>query len=302
VELARAVQERTLIELRATLRPAEDLALYRAEMATRPGTGPLRDWQEDQRDWVRANDACRREILQRLADSGPLRSRELPDTCGVPWRSIGWTNNRNVTVLLSFMVRRGEVAVAGRAGKERLWDLAERVYPDEPVVPPEEANRRRNERRLAALGLARSRGPECPVEPLDVGDAGEEAVVDGVKGTWRVDPALVGQRFAGRAALLSPFDRMLHDRRRMADLFEYDYVLEMYKPAAARRWGYYALPVLYGDRLVGKLDASADRQAGVLHVNALHWDVETSQAMVAAVDREIDDLAAWLALEPVRKS
>lgn len=169
-------------------------------------------------------------------------------------------------------------------------------------MPAEEAERRRNERRLTALGIARSRGPQCPVEPLDVRDAGDEAVVDGVTGTWRVDPALVGQRFTGRAALLSPFDRMLHDRKRMAELFEYDYALEMYKPAAARRWGYYALPVLHGDRLVGKLDASADRKAGVLHVNALHWDVDTSKTMVAAVDREIDDLAAWLNLELVRKS
>ena len=301
-ELDRALQERMLIELRATVRPAEDLALYRAEMARLRGTGALRGWLAQQRDWVQANDACRREILQRLETGGPLTSRDFPDRCVVPWRSSGWTNNRNVTQLLEFMVRRGEVAVAGRAGKERLWDLAERVYPDEPVVPADEAERRRNERRLASLGIARSRGPECPVEPVDVGEAGEEAVVDGVRGTWRVDPALLGQGFAGRAALLSPFDRLLHDRKRMADLFEYDYALEMYKPAATRRWGYYALPVLYGDRLVGKLDASADRQAGVLRVNSVHWDVDTNRAMVAAVDREIEDLAAWLNLESVRTS
>jgi len=104
------------------------------------------------------------------------------------------------------------------------------------------------------------------------------------------------QPFSGRAALLSPFDRLLHDRKRMVDLFEFDYILEVYKPAAARRWGYFALPVLYGDRLVGKLDATADRRAGVLCVNALHWDVEPGKAMAAAVDREIHDLAKWLRL------
>lgn len=299
-ELVRAGQEGTLVELRGTWRPAEDIALYRAEMATWPGTGELKYWEEHQRDWVLANDACRHDILERLEVSGPLTSRELPDTCAVPWRSSGWTNNRNVTQLLDFMIRRGEVAVAGRAGKERLWDLAERVYPDGPLVPAEEAERRRNARRLAALGIARSRGPECPVEPLDVADAGEEAVVEGIRGTWRVDPALLGQPFTGRAALLSPFDRLLHDRKRMSELFGYDYALEMYKPEAKRRWGYYALPVLYGDRLVGKLDAAADREAGALHVNALHWDVDTTKAMVAAVNREIDDLAAWLNLKPVR--
>jgi uncharacterized protein YcaQ len=296
-DLDRAVRERELVEFRATIRPGEDLALYRAEMATWPGPVPLRAWQELRRDWVQANDACRLDILSRLSASGPLPSRELPDTCVVPWQSTGWTNNRNVTQLLEFMVSRGEVAIAGRLGNERLWDLAERVYPDVPVVPVEDAGPRRNERRLAALGIARARGPACPIEPLDVGQAGEEAVVEGVKGTWRVDPSLLGRPFTGRAALLSPFDRLLHDRRRMVELFEFEFTLEMYKPAAARRWGYFALPILYDDRLVGKLDATADRKAGVLRVNAIHWDVEPSRAMAAAVDREIRDLANWLALD-----
>jgi uncharacterized protein YcaQ len=73
----------------------------------------------------------------------------------------------------------------------------------------------------------------------------------------------------------------------------------MYKPAAQRRWGYYALPILYGDRLVGKLDAKADREAGELQVTAVHPDVPFSKAMTAAVDGEIADLAGWLDLEPV---
>ena len=181
---------------------------------------------------MEANDACRRDILDRLDGDGPLPSRQLPDTCEVRWGSSGWNNNRNVCQLLEFMVLRGEVAVAGRRGRERLWDLAERVYPDEPVVPAEEALRIRNERRLRALGIARARGPECPVEPDDVGEVGEPAVVDGVRGMWRVDPALLGQPFAGRAALLSPLDRLIYDRKRMVELFEFDYQLEMYKPAA----------------------------------------------------------------------
>jgi uncharacterized protein YcaQ len=194
------------------------------------------------------------------------------------------------------MVSRGEVAVAGRSGNERLWDIAERVYPDVPAVPVEEAERLRNERRLAALGIARSRGPELAIESVGVGDAGEEAVVDGVRGTWRIDPSLLHRPLKGRAALLSPFDRLLHDRKRTEQLFGFEYTLEMYKPAASRRWGYFALPILYHDRLVGKLDAIADRKAGVLRVNAIHWDVEPSKAMARAVDGEIGDLAQWLGL------
>jgi uncharacterized protein YcaQ len=291
-----ALANRALLELRAMIRPAEDLALYRADMARWEWADPgeLPGWRASRRDWVRANELCRLDILDRLGSSGPLPSRDLPDTCTVPWRSTGWTNNRNVTQLLEFMVLRGEVAVAGRRGGDRLWDLATRVYPDDPVVPADAALRIRNERRLRALGIARARGPECPVEPADVGDAGEPAVVEGVKGTWRVDPSLLGQAFSGRAALLSPFDRLIHDRKRMVELFEFDYQLEMYKPAAKRRWGYFALPILYGDRLVGKLDAVADRKAGMLRVDAIHRDVPFDKAMTAAVDDEITDLAHWL--------
>jgi uncharacterized protein YcaQ len=176
-------------------------------------------------------------------------------------------------------------------------DLAMRVYPDDPVVPAAEALQIRNQRRLRALGIARARGAECRVEPVDVGGAGEPAVVEGVKGTWRVDPSLLGQPFSGRAALLSPFDRLIHDRKRTVELFEFDYQLEMYKPAAKRRWGYFALPILYSDRLVGKLDAIADREAGVLRVHAIHQDVAFTKTMSAAVDREVKDLAHWLELD-----
>ena len=139
-DLDAALENRTLLELRAMIRPGEDLALYRADMARwdRAKRGEVPGWRESRRDWVRANDACRRDILARLTSSGPLPSRDLPDTCQVPWKSSGWTNNRNVTQLLEYMVLRGEVAVAGRAGGDRLWDLAERVYPDAPVVPAAE--------------------------------------------------------------------------------------------------------------------------------------------------------------------
>ena len=121
--------------------------------------------------------------------------------------------------------------------------------------------------------------------------------MEGVKGTWRVDPAQLGQPFSGRAALLSPFDRLIHDRKRTVELFEFDYQLEMYKPAAKRRWGYFALPILYADQLVGKLDAAADREAGVLRIHAIHQDIAFTKVMTAAVDREIEDLAHWLGLD-----
>jgi uncharacterized protein YcaQ len=187
--------------------------------------------------------------------------------------------------------------MAGWRGRDRLWDLAERVYPDDPMIPAEEARRIRAERRLRALGIARARGPECSVEPSDVGEVGEPAVIEGVRGEWRVNPAQLGLPFSGRAALLSPLDRLVYDRKRMTELFEFDYQLEMYKPVAKRRWGYWALPILYGDRLVGKLNAAADRTNGVLRVHAIHEDEPFSSSTAAAVHREIRGLADMLGLD-----
>jgi len=286
-------QDRTLVEHNALVRPMSDLGLYLAGAA---------DWPsyEHMRAWLRDNDRFRRDILDLLGSAGPLTSRDVPDTSVVPWASTGWTKNRNVTQMLEFLMMRGEVAIAGRVGRERVWDLAERVYPADVVVPSvDEARRAKNERRLAALGIARHKTTAVPVEPWDVGDAGEPAVVEGTKGEWRVDPAALGEDFEGRTALLSPFDRLVHDRVRVQELFDFEYTLEMYKPAAKRRWGYFALPVLHRDRLVGKVDAAADRKASALRVHAIHEDVRFTRTITKAVQAELEDLASWLGLSAV---
>jgi uncharacterized protein YcaQ len=290
--LKQAVEEdRTLFERDALVRPVSDLGLQLAAAANFPSYPKSRAWLKD-------NDSFRRDILELLRRSGPLASRDIPDTCAVPWASTGWTNNRNVTQMLEFLMMRGEIAIAGRVGRERLWDLPERVYPADVEIPPaEEAERILNKRRLRSLGIARAKGPKMPIEPTDVGEAGEPAVVEGTKGEWRVDPEALGNDFEGRAALLSPFDRLIYDRKRAVELFDFEYTLEMYKPAAKRRWGYFALPILHGDRLVGKLDAIADRKAGVLRVNAIHEDVRFTRAIAKAVQAEVNDLARWLELD-----
>ena len=127
-------------------------------------------------------------------------------------------------------------------------------------------------------------------------------MIEGVRGKWRVEPSLLADLddFEGRAALLSPFDRLVMDRKRLDAVFGFDYLLEMYKPKEQRIWGYYALPILYGDRLVGKLDATADRAEGVLRVDAVHEDETFTKAMTEAVDAEIEGIATWLGLEVVR--
>jgi uncharacterized protein YcaQ len=291
------VDEQRLVDLYGMLRPAEDIALHRAEMAAWPAVGKLKDWQVYCRDWVKANNACRQDILQRLLEDGPLPTAELPDTCTVPWQSSGWNDNRNRRKMIDFLVQRGEVAVAGGTPGARLWDLAERVYPDVPPVPYDEAQRELDRRRLASLGLARGRPKRFVDDPQNVGEAGEPAVVEGTRGTWRVEPSLLGQPFAGRAAVLSPLDRLVVDRKRLHEIFDFDYQLEMYKPARQRLWGYWAMPILHGDQLVGKLDAQADRAERVLRVDAVHRDVPWDDETTAAVEAEIASLAEWLGLE-----
>ena len=239
------VADGSLVELHSMLRPAEDLALYRAEMAAWPGPGELADWQVALAGWVEANDDTRRDILAQLHDEGPCTARELPDTTLVPWRSSGWNDDRNVRRLLDMMVQRGEVAVAGTEGRDKLWDLAERVYPDDPPVPLEEAFRIRGERRLRALGIARRARHRVARRA--------QRRRPGRRGGARGGPA---RHLAGRPGVPGGPRRLRGpDRAAVArstgwcstaggwqDLFAFDYQLEMYKPAAKRRWGYWALP------------------------------------------------------------
>ena len=268
------------------VRPMANLGLFLGDMETAGQSG----WKRH-REWLAANAGFHRRVLEQLRTSGPLASRDIPDTAEVAWQSTGWTHDRNVTQMLEFLASRGEVAVAGRQARQRLWDLAERVYPAKvKVVAPDKARKIRNEQWLRALGVARQKF---------VGDAGVPVEIERTSGVWRVDPDATATGFKGRTAVLSPFDRLVHDRVRAVELFDFEYTLEMYKPKDKRRWGYFALPVLHNDQLVGKIDAIADRKASRLDVYAIHEDVRFTRAMTAAVKAELSDLANWLGLDEV---
>ncbi len=298
-QLQRALErDRTMFEHRsqdvstvpyiAMVRPMSNLGLFLAEMEA------LRSMPGQVLDWLTANAGFRTRVLDQLRDSGPLSSRDIPDTAEVPWVSSGWTHERNVTQLLEFLASRAVVAVAGRVGKQRLWDLAERVYPaDVEAVPVEQAQRIRDERRLRASGILR---------PKMVGEAGIPVEVEGTAGTWRLDPEATAEGFEGRAAVLSPFDRLVHDHNhvRAVELFDFEYAIELYKPKSKRLWGDFGLPILHGDRMVGKVDVAIDRDASRLDVRGLYQDVRFTRAISAAVDAELDALAAWLGLDGVR--
>ncbi len=298
-DLDDAIASQQVVEVAGQLRSIDDVALYRAEMTTWPTPGPWKEWHHLLSDWMEANEACRRDVLERLRQEGPLPISSLPDTCVRPWRSSGWNDGKNTRMLVAQLVQRGEVAVAGRENRERIYDLAERVYPDDPVPPLAEAEAELDRRRLRAFGLARAGAVYQQGEPVGAGEAGEPAVVEGVRGKWRVDPAALDALNGpalDRIELLAPFDVLLHDRRRMTDLLGFDYTLEMYKPKEKRRWGYYAVPVLHGDRLAGKVDATADHEAGELLVHAVHEDEPFDDDLRSAVERRLTELARWLDL------
>jgi uncharacterized protein YcaQ len=292
-DTARAVSSGLLFERGWMLRPMSDLGLYLAGMRTWPERSGARGWMED-------NAGFAQSILDRIEDEGPQTSREIPDGSIVPWPSTGWTNNRNVTQMLECLHMSGRLAVVGRAGRLRIWDLADRVFADVPEVPVDEARRIRSERLLRAFGIMRDSIAVSPGELHGNDRVGEPATVEGIPGKWLVDPTQLDLPFHGRTVLLSPFDRLMTDPQRIGRLFEFDYMLEMYKPARSRIWGQFALPILHHDRLVGKLDARSDRDAGTFIVHRVHEDSPFDRATRSAVDHEIESLASWLGLTVVR--
>jgi uncharacterized protein len=245
-------------------------------------------------EWLEANDAFRARVLTQLREDGPLPQADIDDAADVPYRSSGWNTDRNVAMMLELLQIRGEVVVAERLGTARVWDLARRVVPTVEPVELEQAERTWRQRWLRSCGIAR---------PTHLGDEGVPVRLEAADGTllrgeWRLDPGASAEGFEGRVALLSPLDRLIADRKRMTQLWRFEYALEQYTPAAKRQWGAFALPILDGDRLVGKVDAKSDREVGALRVHRIHWDEAPSARLRDAVHDEIARLGAFLELRP----
>ena len=190
----------------------------------------------------------------------------LEDDSTRTWTSHGWYGTRNTSMMLSLLHARGTVAIVGRRNGQRLWDLAERWYPEAEMVPLREDDRRIAEKRFRALGVRLTR-----------------------RG-WEAHPDAADGPVPDRVTFLSPFDRLIHDRDRAEALFDFRYRLEMYVPKAKREYGYYVLPILVGDRVVGRIEPRFDRRKGTLEVLGA-WG-ETSRA-----DEALESLAAWLGAE-----
>lgn len=289
-QLSKAVErDRLLFEHDGAFRPVSLLPLMLPAMRTWPH-------RESTRQWLEANARFRADVLARLRADGPLLARDIPDTAEVARPPDGWSGSNQVPIMLDFLARQGLVAVTGREGRSRRWDLAERVFPAGlPEYGEEDAERMLAERRLRAAGIAKQKSPWTPVRT-----AGEEARVEGSSWRWRVDPealAALEDEEDGRVAFLNPYDGMLFDRPRLKELFEFEYVLEQFKPKAERRYGFFAHPILMGDRFVGMLEAETVEKDGLLKVQAIHeflpFELE-EQDMIGA---EVRELAEWLGVD-----
>jgi uncharacterized protein YcaQ len=256
--------ERALFEWDAYVWPIESLPMVRAWMRAyrRPGDSARGRWY---RDFLARNRRFRTYVLGELERRGPLLSRDLEDRSAEAARRHRWYGARYVGRMLQLLEKRGEIAVVGRRGGARLWDIAERWYPPEQGrrLTRAQADRLSAEQRFRSLGVRR------------------------VRGEWHAHPGIPDGPVPERMTVLSPFDRLIQDRDRAEALFGFRYRLEMYVPAAEREYGYYVLPVLRGDRVVGRAEPRYDRRTGSLELLGAWGDTD-------GLDAVLEELAAFL--------
>jgi len=263
-------EEKKLFEWRAYIRPIEDLPLIRARMRRRRGKY---SWERRGAEFLKANAAFRRYVLRELEQRGPLLSREIEDHASMRRDHHVWWGSRKMGLMLELLSGRGEVAIVGRRNGQRLWDLAERWYPATDKVSLREAEGLLAEKRFRALGVRSENGD------------------------WIAHPEATDGPVPDRVTFLSPFDRLIHDRDRAEALFGFRYRLEMYVPKAKREYGYYVLPILRGDRLVGRIEPAFDRRTRTLRVNGA-W-AEPGETL--DVDEALASLARFLGAERIER-
>jgi uncharacterized protein YcaQ len=248
--------ERKLVEWDAFLYPAEDLPLLKARMRRRD-----RAWDKRLDAYLKEEAAFKRHVRR-----GPLLGREIETHKGQRKREDHrWWGSRQVGLMLQVLNARGQVAVVGRRGKQRVWDLADRWYPETEAIPWPEANAIIEEKRFRSLGVKLVRGklvahPDADDTPVDQ-----------------------------RVTFVSPFDQLVANRDRAHALWDFYYRLEMYVPQAKREYGYYVLPILAGDRVVGRIEPVHDRKAKTLRVLGTWWEGKP-----VSVAKPLRDLAGWL--------
>jgi hypothetical protein len=304
----------------ASLVPLEQFPVHRVMMrrfARGDGT-----WGARLKEWAEANPKLRRHVMTELRRRGPLRTQDFDDHSHRGYRSDGWNEGRNVDRMLDFLWTIGSVAISGRQGLLRIWDLADRWYPEwtprEPIRE-REATRRSTLIALRALGVATpqqirkhfTRGrywdlPRVLQELVRGGSVVPVTIADDTaawRGNWFA-PATIEELVAGswdpRTTLLSPFDNLICDRARTRLLFDFDYTIEIYTPKVKRRYGYYVMPMLHDDRMVGRVDPAMDRKTGTLRIEGAWTEPGCDSVEIAAASATaIEDLGRFLGAERI---
>jgi uncharacterized protein len=262
-------EERKLFELSAFIYPVEDLPIMRAFMRAPWSKAKWGQWQKN---FMTEQAGLRRYILRELDRDGPLPSRELEHHAARrDEKTVWWGTRAHMSWMLELLNARGKIAVAGRDKGQRLWDLAERIYPETDTVPLAEARRILEEKRFRAQGVHLTRG----------GLVAHPHAQDGrIPGT--------------RVTFLSPFDGLVKNRDRAEALWGFFYRLEMYVPKAKREYGYYVLPILRGDRLIGRIEPAFDRKTGVLNVLGVFAEPGAPASAGPGIASATKRLAKWL--------
>jgi uncharacterized protein YcaQ len=257
-------KQRKLFEYDAFIYPLEDLPLQRARMRRRRSFGYLKTkrdlWSQE---FLRKNARLRRYVLREVERNGPLLSRDLRYDPPADADRHRWWGRGELRLMMDMLAGRGEIAVAGRAGTHRLWDLPERVWPETETLSWREAERELEQRRRRRQGAWRQRGE------------------------WHAHPDVSDEPVPERATLLSPFDGLVKDRARAEALWGFRYRLEMYVPRAKREYGYYVLPLLVGDQVVGRAEPRFERATGRLELLGAWGDT-------SRLDEALEPLAEWL--------
>jgi len=289
--------------------PIEDYGLYRRLMLGKT---------DKTRAWMEAHPDALEQVMGRIRQDGPVRSAEFARTDG---KAGGWWEWKPEKRALEHLFAAGELMISRRENFHRVYDLRERVLanalPDwEDALAPNEQEVRRALalKAVCALGVAPARWVSDYFRTPKKGVAGlleelaEEgsllrATVENSSETAYVHPdnAKVAERIlsgtlrSSVTTLLSPFDPVVWDRARASELFGFDYKIEVYTPAAKRRYGYYSLPILHDGALVGRLDAKAHRKQGTFEVKAIHLepDVSVSDGLVASIAGALRGCAEW---------
>jgi len=286
-------------------------------------------WTTRARNWVRDNDQLRRAILGRIRREGALSSRAFAEE-GIDtkdWVSTGWTSERNVARMLNFLWLSGKIMVAGREGLNKTWDLSERILPD--WTPRDKWHgrdivRAAAQRSLKALGVAtprqiafhyiRGRYPDLKNALRDLEAEGKiqrvQVAIDhrAARDDWFIHTddiatltSVANDAWEPRTTVLSPFDNLIADRARTRMLFDFDYTIEIYTPKEKRKYGYYVLPILHGDQLIGRIDPAMDRANNRLVVNQVYAEraAPKSRRVGKTVERAIESLAEFLGAQDI---